>query len=625
MCIRDRLTIALIYYIISLQLYNNIEAVTATIHSARQRILCVTAMGTCTRTLVLMNGENFRSGPIIQLGKEDDYYLDGFEGFEITHTDSLTYREWAYYCLERGAREAKAAQNELSIMASKFSKSNLERINPSKIVISYKEEEEMIGNFTLDCWGAIMGLVIHALEVKDMSLEEITPNNPKVYYVLQNAFNSIFSAVYNANDAIENDADSTTRTNKIILMVLMLLAAVSTLVSTVFILRVTIMVNNSKEDILKLFTSIPSADVKLQIGRCRTIFQDLDKYEYKDQNLEGELEESKENETEEEKEKEEDEDANLVNEEAPKKVKKSRKAKKKKYKPYTSNSLLLIVGFTRFAALFEAYFIGMFVKSLQFFVASSNVSQAVLRTSDRTLNSGLMYKIYQEYVGSSGKSTIEGISSEDYLVMKLNQFISNQLIFLEKHAKQSSSYTSEYNDAFNALVFSDACKKMYSGEEREQCNVYSILNKGLHPATVYFWDFVRDFTDKHILQKSAYGEEELMHIYLNNEIYWHYQRMEYRYFNKIYERLLTILRADLRHKFDTESRLIMILFICFVVAVAIIYLFVWRVFVESTRNSLWITKCMLGILSSDIIQSVQPIKEFLVNSSKGFILNSDLN
>ncbi len=631
------LVITLVYFIIAKGLYQDLRNNVSNVYSSKDRLVYTTAIGSFVRSLVLINPLASTDGKaIISLinRPSTDYYLDGFESAAITGVTSMNYQQWAVYCLEQAAKACKVAQNGLSTSDFTFSSKSLELINPAEIKIAYKAEEQIAGDFTLDCWSAIMGLVVHGLKVKDLSLSDITADDSSVYYILENAFNNILDRIYESTAAIEDESKTTADSNRTILMTLLIVASVAIAVSVGLIMRVAVMVSHNKEDILKLFIDIPSRNIKQQLNKCRRYFitfRDSDKVDAGDREMEIEDDEEekkdeKEGEDDEpadEEAKRRDESAKLIeDDEGETRMNKTRKHKKKKYKPYSTQLLLLIMEFAFFIALLESYFLASYLESDSFLSKSTSLIVEIGTVSLRTFTNGFLYRVLQEYIGTNGTATIQGIASETYITTKLEELVNDQENFLRQHSDNTNIDSAEYNDFFNSLVYNDACSALYTNtDDITRCSTYSVLNKGLHSANIAYWDAIREVVDD--FQKLNGTDRNLTAIravFAQSKLQSN-ERMENHYFTYAYQRLLDILDDNLKSRFDSEYNLILIIFIMYLVALFLLYFFVWTLFVESTRNSLWVTKCMLGIIPVNTILEVKNIKDFLINSSKGLMLN----
>ena len=85
--------IALIYYFVTRSLYSNLNSNVSNVDYTKSRLIYITSMGSCIRTLMLMNPEIDGGDPIItkESRPEKDYNLDGFEGEDIEDYNEMSY------------------------------------------------------------------------------------------------------------------------------------------------------------------------------------------------------------------------------------------------------------------------------------------------------------------------------------------------------------------------------------------------------------------------------------------------------------------------------------------------------------------------------------------------------
>eukprot|EP00826_Nyctotherus_ovalis_P007773 TRINITY_DN11985_c0_g1_i3.p1 TRINITY_DN11985_c0_g1~~TRINITY_DN11985_c0_g1_i3.p1 ORF type:complete len:241 (-),score=60.88 TRINITY_DN11985_c0_g1_i3:87-809(-) len=232
-----------------------------------------------------------------------------------------------------------------------------------------------------------------------------------------------------------------------------------------------------------------------------------------------------------------------------------------------------------------------------------------------------LYQTMQEYVSTGGSATTLKEDSEKQVTKQLAEFVKDYQGFLDDHADHEGVNPAEYNKLFANLMFYDTCGTLFAGKDLSACNEVDVLKKGLHTATVSYWDSIRETLDNYQNLKPTTPYIYLAMGILTNERTVFNERMKNRFFTTVFDALLKKLNADVVEKFEVEDRNLLIAFIMYIVGNLILYFVVWNIFVESTRTSLWITKCMLGIIPIKIISDTKNILDFLTNSSKGFIVN----
>jgi len=72
-------------------------------------------------------------------------------------------------------------------------------------------------------------------------------------------------------------------------------------------------------------------------------------------------------------------------------------------------------------------------------------------------------------------------------------------------------------------------------------------------------------------------------------------------------------------QFDNRNKELIALFSVYLGLLVLMYLLAWRRFVESMRLSLWVTKSMLAIIPTEVIEKVKVIKDFLFATSQASV------
>ncbi len=140
-----------------------------------------------------------------------------------------------------------------------------------------------------------------------------------------------------------------------------------------------------------------------------------------------------------------------------------------------------------------------------------------------------------------------------------------------------------------------------------------ILEKGLYSANVAYWDNMRSMATD--FNNSARTDQNITDI-MQSERLIQNEQLKDIFFAESYRQLLTQLDNSIFYNFDQKDQYDTVLFSVYMVVLLLLYLIVWRKFIENTRHSLWVTKSMLSIIPLDIITKVPKIKDFLLASSK---------
>ncbi len=71
--------------------------------------------------------------------------------------------------------------------------------------------------------------------------------------------------------------------------------------------------------------------------------------------------------------------------------------------------------------------------------------------------------------------------------------------------------------------------------------------------------------------------------------------------------------------FNKELNQDQILFVVYILYLAVVYLLIWLRFANDIQDELWRTKSVLGILDPELVMSIAEIREFIIaNSSTVF-------
>ena len=607
--------ITVVYFFIASALYENLKSNIDDLYSSKNRMWSTVAIGGSTRALTLMNPVN-PAHPGITLINPGMRLFNYAKIAKGTSAGTMNYYNYTINNIGIMATMLKKSQNSLA--TSSFTFDDDQSINPSKVNILYSPAPNIPDQFEIDCWSAIMGLVIHSFKVQEMPLPLIQEEEESVAYVLVNSFNNILQSIDKAIDEVLDKSHDTAKGDRRILLILLIVASLAIFFSICVIFPVVTTVRKNKEEMLCLFLEIPMRSIKDQLNKCRKFFN----------TIRGEPEKiTKENDPDFDEDLEDEEDLDMGG----KKVesdkllgnseKKSSGRKKRKYKPYSTHKLLLIVKFLFFVVILEGYFCLSYFTSDSFLTRTLCLIEEVGIINQRSYSNSLLFYSQQELIGTNGTATVVNIPSYIFVPDFIRSLIKEQEDFLKTHS-QNLKYNDEgYKSYFDSLVYKDSCAELYTGDNLIECNEFmgGILMKGLHSANVAFWDNMREFTND-FMQMPPTGKTWGYIMYmlndprmLNNEI------LEVKYFEYAYDQLLLKLDDSIQNKFNSEKNLMLINFILYLIILFILYFFIWRYFVESTRKALWTTKSMLSIIPPEVICDVNKIREFLVQSSKSII------
>ena len=103
---------------------------------------------------------------------------------------------------------------------------------------------------------------------------------------------------------------------------------------------------------------------------------------------------------------------------------------------------------------------------------------------------------------------------------------------------------------------------------------------------------------------------------LNSDILIQSEHLKDNYLSPSYQLMLKEIDNSIQITFQEKHKQDSILFAVYIVILFALYFVVWKKFIDQTRHSVWVTKCMLAIIPLEIIEKVPKIKEFLLTSSR---------
>ena len=156
---------SVVYYAIQISLFDLINQNIKNIHNSEERLSYIIDITLRTRTLILMN---------------NDYLTTvGANGTERDLLYNTTISE-----LRSSATLLKIAQTDLSLKTSGLSLEQVQRINPSGVVMRYLKYPEMPDSYTFSVWEAIMEIVVSAYRTSTLPLQMVKDGHATIYFVM---------------------------------------------------------------------------------------------------------------------------------------------------------------------------------------------------------------------------------------------------------------------------------------------------------------------------------------------------------------------------------------------------------------------------------------------------------
>eukprot|EP00826_Nyctotherus_ovalis_P012638 TRINITY_DN13358_c0_g3_i2.p1 TRINITY_DN13358_c0_g3~~TRINITY_DN13358_c0_g3_i2.p1 ORF type:complete len:334 (+),score=64.52 TRINITY_DN13358_c0_g3_i2:83-1084(+) len=285
---------------------------------------------------------------------------------------------------------------------------------------------------------------------------------------------------------------------------------------------------------------------------------------------------------------------------------------KRKHIPYSANLSTLILKFLFFILFMECYFVAIFILCLWLTSNSNNMTSELDHIIGQALSVKLTYWSFQEYIGTKGMANVYGMNSEAYLLNRLDNMLIHFENFLSGHNDHSGSYHRKYNDLFQQLVYGDICEGLFAeGKERGNCNLFPVLNKGLNSVLVSYWEDMRGKADHFYGLTPQERTHDVIRRILNDDSVKESEELVNGYLMKVYELMVSQMNNDINELFGKGFLILLVCFIIFLLCLMFLYFVLWSLFMKSTRNSLWVMKCVTGVIPVKIMMSVQSIKNFV--------------
>jgi len=598
------LTLSIVSFIFSLKVYSSLDKSMDYIIEAKDRKASIGNVAGFTRLLYLLTCTV--DNPCI---KEKDFeeinYL--FKG------KSLPYKQWVRENLGEYASILKESQVILSNSKNTIGLKDVKAVNPSNIIVSFNSiANRSFSTVIMDATEAIDGLVMHALRVKgnnenyaDQDWIKVSENS--LFFILTNALNSILSKVERSSDALSDNTRNIAGKHRTALLVFLIFINGVLIPVGAIIMFLVIKIRKNKQDLLAMFIEIPIKKAKAQLEKCQGYCKMLHE--------EGDVEGQAMSENGKDDKKEEEEDLLLTDNKNP--LAEDMTKKRKKYKPYSSGIVSLIIESVVVVAILEFFFIYLFARSVWLRNSMSHLVDEVGIIINRRTSNELYYWIELELIATNGEGNVMHNRVDGYIFTYYEKILKDQEHFLRIHSDNNPYNSKDYKILFDTIIYGDVCEIIFKDYKViEECHNYmnGVLKKGLNSANVAFWGDLKELAEDFLSEKSR--DVDAQNDALKDERLVNNHWLLYRYFTRSYSTIQKGLRDSIRVLFRFEKGLLTGLFCVYLLMVVVIFIGFVKVFVENTKDSLWVTKSLLGVIPTEIILQVNKIKHFLMVTSK---------
>jgi len=618
--------LAILCYFLSQDIFTKLRKGSDFIVKVKERSTSILGIGKSVRFLVLMNGDKG-----VKLNQNiydyNEYTGNGIK--YVFNNQSYNFSYWTPTVLEQYVETLKNSEDFVADTLRGGTSDISQKINPDKIDI-----QNTFGITTLSSEDAINGLISHALKLKMIWKPEKSSwdqdSDDSINYVIYNAYNSILGKLSNSLNAILENTDHDIGNNNTKFMIFFCVASGALLISISIVLPVVVKARKNKQELLGLFFEIPPRRISMQLEKCNQFCRmihgenEVERPEMEDEdniNARGGKQEQKNV---------DEADALLENNVSNSAELSSKETggrapagkKKKAIASYSTNIVALIFESFITLGILLSFFLYQYVRSHYFTDIVNHLMEELGETARRMYSNELYFSVCLELIATNGTSQVMNSVTENYIDTYGINIMREQESFLQSHSDNNEYNTKSYKKIFDSMIYSDICLLIFSKTESEQiieCQKYmsGILQKGLSSANVAFWDSLRDVAKdfKRTYPRSINLQTSMINDKRVRENHW----LLFEYFSRAYNLLQEEMQTSLEGIFEYEEFLMMALFISYLCVLLIIYIIFVKLFIENTRNSLWVTKSMLTILPAEIILQVAKIKRFLVSATKSVI------
>lgn len=480
----------------------------------------------------------------------------------------------------------------------------------------------------MDVISCVSAFVSHSYRINNISQSERTSSNPSFSFILLNGFNNILGTVNNTCTNIANDSSNSKDSATLTIAILLSVASFSLFVSVLVLIPVTISVNKSRGEIVMMFTEIPLAKIKEEVEKCRQYSSQLHSGEEKSIILHNEpnkeqpatvqetpIKPATPTPEEEKKDSEEgsDEEKDVLNEKfEEEKIKKEKETKvhARRFKPFKNPILSVILRLLLLMLVLESYFIIVYFMSSDFLGVTLNFTNEQLSIYTEEFSNAFALRAIQEEMCTNMSSKIFN-SNPQFLSQTIDQLLNIDNNLLTIHLSNEGRHYSTYNNLFQHVLYDDMCTDIYQSTvniTKCETDVYSIMKKGLHDASVSFWELLRTNWNDFLEQRNPKTS-------LNDPRIITSESLVTVYFSLAYQVLTSSLEAEIEDMMNSQNNYRILIFVIYLLTLLIISI-LWQIFISATNDKLYNTRTILAIIPPDTIREIHSIRDYLVNTSK---------
>ena len=612
------IALALTLYIIANNLYSMLSTDVQLLKQAKFRLIYGAGIGSVVRELTLMNPEMGSLDPAYPfLNSTLRHSKISFDiHYEQLANHSSSYQDLLYYLLKHLGDHLNDAMVEISEKGSTYDQDVRDKLNPPNIRMAYSSNDVSPNAFVMELWNVITTIVAHGYSLNAYPLSNFMLNDLSVDLIISNTLNSLIANIRNSTQVIKDHSEDTADKNENTLLWLLLAACAALLFSIIVVFPVVRATKKDMVNMLLLFLEIRQSKVAALVAKCRAYFNCLQG----DPDKDNQEEMSEENDDSDSQEHEEaDEGQEFLRGHKRKKQQDSRK--RKEYIAFNSRAILTFLKFTFFIGIILSYFFLTYFKSSQFIHNILLQSDELRLLTEREIDNIYLYWGLQELIVNE-ENIFMGQRAKDFVHPLLSHLLEEGEEFMIQHTDNKGLHQKSYNDMYDNTMFSSVCdvQENLSEEAYIACKAFmgGLLQKGMQSANVAYWDSIKAIYNDYWVTPKEQRDKDFLSDMLNNQRLIDNQLLVMRYFGRAFQKMVNELDLSIKKNIDEEQLFLRYTVIIYLFILLMLYAFVWSYFVESTRRSLYLTKCMLGIIPPNIVTQNTNISKFLAESSKNF-------
>ncbi len=250
------LSLAIAYYILEILLYSSIQDNIKNVQYSEDRKSSLFDIDLNVKNLVLISEDNAAT-------------VESTSVLDMTTAEKAALQTQSQANLTLSAFSLKEAQTQLSLKTSGIGSSQLGKINPDNVKIVYQyTTSDMPSSYLYTIWQAMLEVVVTALKISNMTISDITNDDPSVYVINKNSLNSLLVSLNESTNELIDVIETSRSNNMTVYLIFLIVASVAAAVSTLVLIPIINTAKKAKEKVLSLFFLLDDLEVRRYQTKC---------------------------------------------------------------------------------------------------------------------------------------------------------------------------------------------------------------------------------------------------------------------------------------------------------------------------------------------------------------------